>query len=601
MSHITSKITPPSHPFLVILSFLLLAFPVAAANVTVNAQLDRKEIQLGDYALLNIKISGNKGASAEMPQIDGLSIQSQGRSTQMQISNGHVTSSISLRYQVTPNKEGEFKIPPITINSDGNKITTKEQLTLKVTKGAPVGQKNILSPEDLGELTFIDVVGLKDQAVVGELIPIEIRAFFKSDIQISLQSAPELEGSSFIVKTNDDKPRQVQATRDGITYNAIIFKSSISPIKPGEFELSFKMGATLHIEDKTQQPNRRTHRSPFGDHFFNSVFTPRIRKSVKLATEPHKIIVTAPPTNSQPDGFNGTIGNFTITATSSASTVRAGDPITLTTRVTGKGDLDRVPMPHMSPPSGWKTYPPKHQIKKSYSRASDATKVFEQIIVPKNESVTEIPALELVYFDPDAKTYRTARTEPIPIKVTPGTDITEEAPDTAITAKQNTQPSGPTIEVPNSHLGWLRHKRIDQAPWFLGSIVGLLAVLITWPILTIWQRKHNTPERKSTAIKEKQIKSALLDMEQSISKQNALTFFEAARRTLQIQWSSQLKISPEAVTGSDLPDEAARSVFNTADSVVFSGDTHSTLDLEYWKQQTLTALENLNTANSSRS
>jgi len=599
MSHLTSKIKPTSYfPFLAIMSLLLLAFPVAAKNVTVEAQLDRKEIQLGDHALLDVTISGDNGASVAMPQIDGLSIRSQGRSTQMQIANGHITSSVSLRYQITPNKEGEFKIPRIAINSNGNKITTKEQLTLKVTKGAPAGQANLNAPEDVGELAFVDVVGLKDQAVVGELIPIEIRAFFKSGVQVSLESAPALEGSSFIMKTNDDKPRQGRTTIDGTSYFVVIFKSSISPIKAGEFDLSFNMGATLHIEDRRPQPKRRSRRSPSGNDLFGSLFTPRIRKSVKLASAPHKVTVTAPPADAQPDGFGGTIGNFSITASSSASTVRAGDPITLTTRVTGKGDLDRVPMPHMSAPSGWKTYPAKHQIKKSYSLESDGTKVFEQVIVPKNESVTEIPSLELVYFDPETKEYRTALTKPIPIKVTPGTDITEDAlPPNSKSQPAPTSPSGPAIEVPNAHLGWLRNERIDQMPWFLGTISGLIAVLIAWPILTIWQRRHNTPERKATAVKDKQIKSALLDMEQSVKNQNALTFFEAARRALQIQWSNQLNIAPEAVTGSDLSDDAARSVFNTADSIVFSGDAHSSLDLKYWQQQTLRALEHLNTTN----
>jgi len=74
-------------------------------------------------------------------------------------------------------------------------------------------------------------------------------------------------------------------------------------------------------------------------------------------------------------------------------------------------------------------------------------------------------------------------------------------------------------------------------------------------------------------------------------------FLKPARRALQIQWSNQLNIAPEAVTGSDLPDDAARSVFNTADSIVFSGDAHSSLDLKYWQQQTLRALEHLNTTN----
>lgn len=586
--------------FLALWGLLLLSIPATARELSIQAQLDRKEIQLGDHAMLDVTISGDNNASVSLPEVEGLDIQHQGSSTQMQIVNGNVSSQVSHRYLVTPSKTGAFTIPPLTIRSKGQQTKTQNNLTLQVTKGPPPGQAD---QQDTGELAFLEIIGLKDQAIVGELMPVEIRAYFKDGVQVSLDSMPALDGSSFIMKLQDDRPRQGRINIDGTNYSVIVFRSSISPIKAGEFDLSFNVGATLHIEDRSrQQRNRRPGNlrgSPFGNDPFSSFFTPRIRKKVQLASEVHPITVTPPPSDGQPEQFDGTVGTFALSARSSTRTVRAGDPITLQVKVTGKGDLDRVPMPHFSAPSGWKTYPAKSQIKQQASANSDGTKIFEQIIVPKNESVSEIPALELNYYDPVLQSYQTARTEPIPITVTPGTNIVDQATAAYTSSSNDSAASAPTTDVPHSQLGGLRQRRIDQTPWLMGAIAGLIAVFITSTVLAIWQRKHNTTERKAKTRREKGIQSCLDEMNQAVTQDDAALFFAAAKRALQTQWSHSLGIAPEAVSGTDLPVHqapSAKTVFDAADSIAFSGDSQMPVDWEYWQRETLSALDSLKTS-----
>ena len=571
--------------------FLLMALtlPSIAREVTVSAQLRQSSTAVGQPVLLTVTIHGDSNARVNIPEIEGLTIDDRGRSSNIQIINGSMTSSLTRRYAVNPNKVGTYKITPITVTSRGKKLTIQDELKLTVTKNAAPANPNTanqnaptIKPEDLAHF---EIIGLKDHAVVGELIPVEIRAFFKNTTQASLagiKSNPTLDTSSFTVKLEDKKPRQGQTTIDGKSYYVVIFKAAISPIKAGEFELPFTMDATMRMRVKAKKRARRNSRGndPFGDAFFDDFFTRSTQKEIKLSSSPFKINVTPAPIDGQPAGFNGAIGQFKLTASAPTAPIRAGDPITLTVRVSGKGNLSRLKMPQMTDDSGWKTYPAKNHLEGANSLASSGTKVFEQTIVPRNPSVTEIPALELVYFDPEKGSYQTTRTAPIPIKVLPGTNIVE-APEPS---HAPSTPDQPTAQAPHTSLGWLRKNRLDQSSWLIPTAAGISATLLALAAGLAWSRRHNTADRKATTLKDRQIQSTLKQCDEAIKAQNAPDFFQHARHAIQLQWSEKLNMEPDAITTTDLPANSdARTVLEMADTLTFSGETDTTMDLATWK------------------
>ena len=83
--------------------------PVMAQGISANVQLDRKETYVGGQAHLNLTITGDNNAMVSTPRVAGLQFQQQGRSQQMRIINGNVSSNVSLSYLITPDKAGEFQ------------------------------------------------------------------------------------------------------------------------------------------------------------------------------------------------------------------------------------------------------------------------------------------------------------------------------------------------------------------------------------------------------------------------------------------------------------------------------------------------------------
>jgi len=592
--------------FITLITLIFLAVPAMAKDVTATAQLDRSTVAAGNAAVLNITIKGDSNAVVTLPDINGLLIESRGRSSNISIINGRMSSSLTLRYIVLPEKEGDYTIAPITVESNGEKITIKQTPKLKVTKGtAPsIQQPNSGTKQqpkiNTKDIAHLEIVGLKDHAVVGELIPIEIRAYFKHNSEVSLsgiKSAPTLDGSSFIVKTESENPRQGTTRANGETYYAIIFKAAISPIKPGEFELPFSMDAIVQMRAKQQKRTRSRRPSVFNDPFFDDAFDDFfarvVKKEIHVTSPPFKIKVTSAPSEGKPKSFNGAVGQFTINATAPTAPIHAGDPITLTVRVSGKGNLSRLKMPPMVDGSGWKTYPPKHHLEHADSLGSSGTVVFEQTIVPRNPSVTEIPAIELAYFDPEKETYQTARTVPIPIKVLPGTNIVEKkSPEpSADDTPEKSASANPNADlVPPAYLGWLRKQRLLETPTFLVTTGGISLSLLAFAAGLAWTRKRNTEERKSATTQKRNIQSELKLMNDAEIQKNTTAFFDHAKRIIQLHWGHKKNISPDAVTPSDIPDQNARSIVEMADNLTFSRETSQSTDLSEWKRKVEKAL-----------
>ena len=92
--------------------------------------------------------------------------------------------------------------------------------------------------------------------------------------------------------------------------------------------------------------------------------------------------------------------------------VQVGDPITLKMTVRGEGNLSTLRPPKLNLGDDFKVYDPET---KNISNG----RVFEQVVIPKSDRVTEIPEVSFSFFDTSRGKYRTITKGPVPITVTP--------------------------------------------------------------------------------------------------------------------------------------------------------------------------------------
>lgn len=127
------------------------------------------------------------------------------------------------------------------------------------------------------------------------------------------------------------------------------------------------------------------------------------------------------PLPNKPAEFSGAVGKFSISSSISTKEVDANEAVTLKISVKGSGNMKLIATPEVKFPKDFETYDAKVNDNFQLTRSGLAgTKDFEYLFVPRHAGTYEIPAAQFIYFDTDARAYKTLTTEAYTIKVKKG-------------------------------------------------------------------------------------------------------------------------------------------------------------------------------------
>jgi hypothetical protein len=422
------------------LAFATLVGSASADEPSVTAVLTSSEATVGQAVQLQIQVKGDRNVAppAEI-SVDGLEIHSTGQTQSFEMRNFNVTSSITFTYTILPLRAGRFTIPSQTLRAGSNSLRTPE-LTLNVTDSPNQSSRSNRAGDtaDPKKNTFAELIVPKTSAYVGEMIPIVLRVGF--EIQTRLRDIPpeiDLPGQGFTKqKMRASEARQMIGQK---TYHVVTYKTAIAAVRTGTIEIGpVEVPAVVMVPQS--QRSRSFPQNPLGlndptlDNFFNDPWlAASVPREIKLTTERVNIEVKALPPNAPPT-FGGAVGNFTMTGDANPKSVQVGDPITVTSKISGRGNFDRVTGPAFEDEHGWHKYPPSADFKQDDDVGISGTKTFETVLSP-NERKDKIPAQLFTYFDSLKEQYVTLRGDPVPVRVEGGAAATAiTAPATAATA-----------------------------------------------------------------------------------------------------------------------------------------------------------------------
>jgi hypothetical protein len=438
-----------------------------ADSPSVTAVLSNSEVAVGDTVELQIKVTGPGDARPpEEISVDGLEIHATGQSRQFEIHNFATNSSVTYSYTILPLRAGRFIIPAQTVRA-GSKMLRTPELTLNVAdtsgrqSGArPGGRGAQTQPANTGELAFAELIVPKKTAYVGEVVPAQVRVGYDPRTYPRPLGDPEINGQGFTAQKLQ-QPEQHQETIGGRSYVIVSYKTAISAARAGKLELGPVKARAQIVVPRARSAPRSRQRSPFdlsdlndpfSDPFFSNPFAQMgERREIEIKSDPIALDVKPLPPNAPPS-FSGAIGNFTMSTDAKPKSVPVGDPITVTTAVSGRGNFDRVNAPTIEDDRGWHKYPPSSKFKQDDEVGISGTKTFETVLSP-NENKQTLPVLAFSYFDPTKEHYVTLHSEPIAIAVqggAPPTNVAAAQPASSppATAAQANSPPAP---APQSH------------------------------------------------------------------------------------------------------------------------------------------------------
>jgi hypothetical protein len=385
--------------WLLIASCLLVSVVYAQDGVSFTASVDKTTLTLDDQLTLTLTLKGQMRSVPEpiLPSLVGFHVYSSGRSQQFSFVNGQFSASVTFNYILRPTTVGKHTVGSAEITLDGQIYRTQpievEVLEGRVPTPTPPEQAPEAGapPQLAGQDLFVEAVVDKDEAYIGEQVTFTFRFYqgvelFGADLHYG---KPETTGF-----WTEDLPPQNQYYQvvAGRRYLVTEVKMGLFPTTVGAHAVG---PASLHIEG-----------------FFG-------RQT--LQTDPLTLQALSLPRQGQPADFSGVVGQYQVMAWLDKSEATANEPVALSFKVSGTGNVQTVPEPLWPELESFRSYEAKSTTSTSIENYRvQGEKVFEKLFIPKEAGQYTVPPFRLTYFDPEAGAYRTAETEPLALTVKPG-------------------------------------------------------------------------------------------------------------------------------------------------------------------------------------
>ncbi len=476
------------------LVFGLLCFSPAtyASDISVSARVDKSKLSIDDTLTLTIVIEGETRSlpTPELPVMNGFRTYSSSRSQNISIVNGEIFASTTFRYILVPQQIGKLMIEAIQIAYKG-KIYETDPIEIEVMsagtarRAAPATQPPATTGEENGgnKKLFIQTYVDKLRPYVNEQVTLTF-AFYRS---IDLFENPEYESPTTVGFWSEDVPPQNQyfKTINGRTYQVTEIKTALFPTTTGDLTISparLKVTVPMQSEDAFSM-------DPFD--IFRSGPWASVGKGkiVVLATQPIVIQGQPLPDEEKPEDFKGDIGEYRLSVKVDRAQVEANQPVTITTEVSGKGNIKTITSPVIALPQGFKEYEGggSEDISKD-NYTVQGKKVFEKVVIPTIPGKLKIPPVRYTFFNPNEKKYEILESEPILLEVKPSAkqeELIGVSSSGSTTPKAEVRRVGEDIRFIKTTVSRLEDQEAlpwDGPPfwWFYSSPLFLLGLFYTW-------------------------------------------------------------------------------------------------------------------------
>ncbi|MGK5092156.1 BatD family protein [Deltaproteobacteria bacterium TL4] len=411
-----------------------------AQSFSAHAAVEKTEVFMGEPFVFQVQVEGHD--APDTPDVSGIQdfiVEYQGgrqnSSSSVTIINGQISRNEKrgyiFSYQLTPKRVGSLKIPAITVHAGAGNVSTQ---------GVPIRASQPAETDDFKLRMQLS----STQAYVGQPIDLTFTWYIGKNVEDYQFSLPILSDSRFqVIEANpvidpqqqqrylkipapnlEIIAKQGQGTLANRQYSTVQFQISLIPNQPGN--LSLPEATVAFTAVMGYQKSRRSGSAMdnfFGDDFFFGNRQQSVQKKFVVPSNRLNLNVLPLPSQGQPPHFTGLVGSYRIVASAAPTEVRVGDPITLTLQITGPNYLGNVKLPPLH------THPElsrRFKIPKDMAAGTLAGGVitFTQTLRANAPEVSEIPSLELPYFDTDTGQYAIAKTQAIPLQVNSARIIT---------------------------------------------------------------------------------------------------------------------------------------------------------------------------------
>jgi len=554
---------------LLLLFFCLSSVVTSWAQTRFEASTNARQVVEGSYFDVSFTLYDGSGSQFAPPDFsDFIVVSGPNRSVSTSMINGQVNREMSLSYTLQPRRKGTFTIGSASIQASGMRLES-DPLTIEVVEAKTGSLRD-------DQKAYIKAEVSSTEAYIGQQLTLNYKLYTTVDVEsFNILEEGNYQGF-FAVDVRRFNGRIMREVVNGVQYTTKILKQvALYPQQTGQLTIS-----PMNVQLGIVKENGNRPRS----FFFN-----REVRRIPANTETVTVNVKPLPT-AAPDSFTGAVGDYTIDASVTPTTVSTDNAITLLLRVQGDGDIKRVQAPTMEVPEGFELYDPKVMEESTIESGQGITgkKVFEYLLLPKEPGVYTFQP-SFTYFSPDSAKYVTLDGRRYTLNVKPGT-------------KQLKPNDGQPEEQVAGQLSPLRldpSLRKKGTP-FLGS--GLFWGLAATPFLLFlgalgilnWRRKQSEvdPEQAKKDAAQRMVQSRLAQAQQHLKSEDGRAFYDEISKAVQVYICDKLSIPRSALNKEqvrqhlqslELPTELIERILQlmqTCEMALFAGKTGNQTEMQ---------------------
>lgn len=461
-------------PIALIAAFSSAASARAEDQVTFAVTVDRTQITLDDSVSLKFSVKADGSTQSGDPEFQApdFEIVNQYQSTFIEsyYENGKfgMRNNRTFTLVLRPKAEGTFSISGLRIEVNG-KGYQAEPIAIRVTRGGAgtppprnyhqnspgSGLRGSTAPSD-NRAFFARAEVDKSKAYKGEQVIVSYYLYRRVRVfNIQVEKYPVLNG---FLREDLDMPVQgqrldsEQVLMNGVPYQrSLLLRYAAYPLKEGK----------LSVDAIALKANYFPDSAPEEDDPFQGFFQNFNARAGTMRSEVFSVEVLPLPSQGKPSGFSGGVGDFQLSAGVDKSQGRVNDPVTLTVKVEGQGNVAAIGEPRIDFPSSVEVYDSNSKVRSAPGGVGEKT--FEILLIPRQPGPFTIPPIEFSFFDPGRREYVTKTTEPFEIQVAAAGDgATQEALPTARSKARSKSAGAKENNVQDQLLG-LREPQPDTS------------------------------------------------------------------------------------------------------------------------------------------
>jgi hypothetical protein len=238
-------------------------------------------------------------------------------------------------------------------------------------------------------------------------------------------------------------PRSVEYLQDGVAAVRHEFSTLVTPRTAGVHQLG-----PVSVSGEVSAPSNDA----------GSFFGETTAQKISFEAPPSDLTVVPLPAFGRPADFSGVVGQFTMNVSAVPTSMPSGTPLTVTTRISGAGNLQKAACPEVREPK-FKVYP-------AHVHYSANAMLCTQLIIPQTPSATSVPSLQFSFFNSSTARYESLQSAAIPLTVT------EQNMVKGVVPNRQPLPQNTASTPHRSLLSWWR--------WLLLAVAAVSSLFLIW-------------------------------------------------------------------------------------------------------------------------